>query len=244
MSFNYSPKIVNDGLILYIDTINNSCITSGDTNYNDLSKSNNNGNLINGALYDTEFLPNIKTDGINDYINCGNLTKELFKNNQYTVDVWMKIVGADRGDIFNIKEFISLPFNIRHDIGLTILDGSSNKIRLWTRVDTILDNLPITTAEAPRNTVFNFSVTVNTNGLVSMYFNGELDNNSTTLNSNLIDITDDVGSDFWIFANRSDLTTPSFPLNGNLYNFKLYNKCLTNNEIKQNYNTLKTRFGL
>ena len=77
-----------------------------------------------------------------------------------------------------------------------------------------------------------------------MYFNGELDNNSTTLNSNLIDITDDVGSDFWVFANRSDLTTPSYLLNGNLYNFKLYNKCLTIDEINQNYNTLKRRFGL
>lgn len=244
MSFSYSPKIVKDGLILYIDAINSSCIKSGDTNYNDLSKSKNNGDLINSTIYDTEFLPNIKTNGVSDYINCNNLTKELFVNNQYTVDLWMKIVGADRGDIFNIKEFISLPFNIRHDIGLFILAEPSNKIRLWTRVDTILDNLPISTGAAPRNTVFNFSVTVNTSGLVSMYFNGELDNNSTTLNSNLIDITDDVGSDFWIFANRSDVTTPNFALNGNLYNFKLYNKCLTDNEIKQNYNTLKTRFRL
>lgn len=244
MSFSFSPKIVTDGLILYIDPINSSCIKSGDTNYNDLSKSKNNGSLINGSIYDTEFLPNIKTDGINDHVNCGNLTKELFKNNQYTVDVWMKIVGINRGDIFNIKEFISLPFNIRHDIGSFITDQSSgNKIYLWTRVDTILNPIAISTGSAPRNTVFNYTVTVATNGVVSMYLNGVLDNNSTTLTSNLINITDDIGSDFWIFSNRSAPTTPNLALNGNLYNFKLYNKCLTNDEIKQNYNTLKTRFG-
>jgi hypothetical protein len=242
MSFNFSPKIVTNGLILCIDPINSSCIISGQTSYKDLSKSNNNGNLVNGAIYDNVFLPNIKTNGISDYVNCNNLTKELFKNNEYSVDVWMKIIGVNRGDIFNIKEFISLPFNIRHDIGLIV--GTDNKVSTWTRIDTILNPQAVSVGTITRNTPFCFTLTVNTSGRISMYLNGILDNNTTILTSSLLNIIDDVGSDFWIFSNRSAPTTPSLSLNGSLYSFKLYNRALSQQEITQNYNATKKRYGL
>ena len=33
-------------------------------------------------------------------------------------------------------------------------------------------------------------------------------------------------------------------LNGKIYSFKLYNRVLTTKELQQNYNSLKTRFGI
>jgi len=248
MSFNFSPKIVQEGLILYIDPVNKNCITSGETVYKDLSKLKSEGLLVNGAAYDNSFFPNIKTDGVNDYINANNLTTELFKNNEYSVDVWMQINGVNRGDIFNIKEFISLPFNIRHDIGAYI--ETSNQIYIWTRIDTVLNQnngwsqVSRSVGVVPRNAPFCFTLTVNTSGRISIYINGVLDNNTWNLSSSLLNIIDNVGSDFWIFSNRSAPTTPSFALNGNLYNFKLYNKSLSQIEVLQNYNSLKNRFGL
>jgi hypothetical protein len=242
MSFHFSPKIVTDGLILYVDPVNPNCIISGQTNYNDLSKSENNGVLVSGTTFDNVFLSNIKTNGTNEYINCNNLTKELFKNNEYSVDVCMKINGVARGDIFNIKEFISLPFNIRHDIGAYI--QTNNTVQVWTRIDTILNPIANSVGTITRNTPFCFTLTVDKFGRISIYFNGLLDNNTTILTSSLLDVIDNVGSDFWIFSNRSTPTTPNFSLNGNLYNFKLYNRALSQQEIQQNYNTLKTRFGL
>jgi hypothetical protein len=242
MSFNFSPRIITDGLILYIDPANPSCIISGQTSYSDLSKSKNSGNLVNGAIYDNVFSPNIKTSGTNEYINCNNLTKELFKNNEYSVDVWMKINGANRGDIFNIKEFISLPFNIRNDIGAYI--QTNNTVQIWTRIDTVLNPIANSVGTITRGAPFCFTLTVNTSGRISIYFNSILDNDTTILTSSLLNIIDDVGSDFWIFSNRSAPTTPNFSLDGNLYSFKLYNRALSQQEITQNYNATKKRYQL
>ena len=104
MSFNFSPKIARDGLILCIDPINSSCIISGQTSYRDLSKSNNNGNLVNGAIYDNVFSPNIKTNGISDYVNCNNLTKELFKKIMENLKNVLMIEVGCRGLVEGVNE--------------------------------------------------------------------------------------------------------------------------------------------
>jgi hypothetical protein len=36
----------------------------------------------------------------------------------------------------------------------------------------------------------------------------------------------------------------NYPLDGNVYNFLMYNRVITQAEITQNYNATKTRFGL
>ena len=240
MSGNVAPRIVTDNLILYIDAGNENSYVSGGTSCIDLSKMGNNSSLINGPTFNSANGGSIVFDGINEYINCNNLTKELFKNNEYCVDVWMKMGGVDRGDIFNIKEFISLPFNIRHDIGAYI--QTNNRVQVWTRIDTILNPIANSVGSITRGTPFCFTLTVDKFGRISIYFNGLLDNNTTVLTSSLLNIIDNVGSDFWIFSNRSTPTTPNFALNGNLYSFKLYNRALSNQEVLQNYNATKIKY--
>jgi hypothetical protein len=39
MAFNYSPKIVTDGLVLYLDAANSKSYVSGSTTWNDISRS-------------------------------------------------------------------------------------------------------------------------------------------------------------------------------------------------------------
>ena len=45
MAFRYSPKIVTDGLVLYLDAANTKSYVSGSTTWNDLSKTPNNGSV-------------------------------------------------------------------------------------------------------------------------------------------------------------------------------------------------------
>ena len=51
MSFNFSPKVTTDGLVLFLDVAN---IKSFDgVNWLDLSRSSNNGSLINSPTYNS-----------------------------------------------------------------------------------------------------------------------------------------------------------------------------------------------
>ena len=52
MSFNYSPKIITDGLVLYLDAANIRSYVSGSTTWNDISRVGNNGNLITAVTQD------------------------------------------------------------------------------------------------------------------------------------------------------------------------------------------------
>ena len=68
MSFNYSPKIVTDGLVLYLDAANTKSYVSGSTIWNDISRGGNTGTLINGPTFNSSNNGVITFDGINDYV--------------------------------------------------------------------------------------------------------------------------------------------------------------------------------
>ena len=53
MVFNYSPKVVTDGLVLYLDAANPNSYVSGSTTWGDLSRGGNNSTLTNGPTYST-----------------------------------------------------------------------------------------------------------------------------------------------------------------------------------------------
>jgi hypothetical protein len=66
MAFNYSPKIVTDGLVLYLDAANSKSYVSGSTTWSDLSRGGNNGTLTNGPTYSSAKGGIIILDGSND----------------------------------------------------------------------------------------------------------------------------------------------------------------------------------
>jgi len=78
MSFNFSPKIVTDGLVLYLDAANTKSFISGSTTWNDISKNKNDGTLINGPTFNPNNMGSIVFDGLNDYVNCGKNSSILF----------------------------------------------------------------------------------------------------------------------------------------------------------------------
>ena len=53
MAFNYSPKIVTNGLVLCLDAANPKSYVSGSTKWNDLSKNYLNGTLTNGPTFNS-----------------------------------------------------------------------------------------------------------------------------------------------------------------------------------------------
>ncbi len=68
MAFNYSPRVVTDGLVLYLDAANQYSYVSGSTSWNDISRGGNNGILTNGPTYNSANGGSIVFDGTNDLI--------------------------------------------------------------------------------------------------------------------------------------------------------------------------------
>jgi hypothetical protein len=85
MSFHYSPKIITEGLVLYLDAANTRSYVSGSTTWNDISRSGNNGTLINGPTFNSGNGGSIVFDGVNDYVALGN----NFQNGPLTILTWI-----------------------------------------------------------------------------------------------------------------------------------------------------------
>ena len=73
MAFSYSPKIVTDGLVLYLDAENTRSYPGTGTTWSDLSRDGNNGTLTNGPTVDSGNGGSIVFDGSNDYVDFDDI---------------------------------------------------------------------------------------------------------------------------------------------------------------------------
>ena len=74
-----NPNIVEDGLVLYLDTGNERSYPGSGTTWYDLSGNGNNGTLVNGATFSSVNGGVFVLDGVNDYINIDlNLTNQSY----------------------------------------------------------------------------------------------------------------------------------------------------------------------
>jgi hypothetical protein len=211
MAFNYSPKIVTDGLVLYLDAANQYSYVSGSTSWNDISRGGNNGTLVNGPTYNSANGGSIVFDGTNDYVSGS--TQNL---STYTMCIMIKIsafrIGAGIfGGNDGINPYIQLGGNNNWQFNNAFVSTNTPTLNQWTYVcgvqtSTNIQNLYVN--QTLVNSASGFSSTLNNNYLIAQRSIGAIHTNCT------------VG-----FA-------------------QIYNKALTAQEIQQNYNATKTRFGL
>jgi len=232
MAFNFSPKVVTDGLVLYLDAANSKSIVSGSTTWTDLSRGGNNGILTNGPIFDSGNGGSIIFDGTNDYVNCGNSIN--LRISVGSIFTWIKRTGNGTrvGEIFIHNQSGLSPFGgfemyidrTTKKIGMTIRNSNNN-------AQGVISNSSITTG------LWANIVGVFDGSTVSIYLNGVQDINVISTISSLGITTQVLG----IGAAISDST---YNLKGNIGQTLLYNKALSSQEVLQNYNATKTRFGL
>ena len=99
MAHNYSPKIVTDGLIFYVDAANTKSYVSGSTIWNDLSKTFTTTNLFNTPLYTPTNNGGILFDGVNEYGETPRLT--VLRPDYVTMCAWVKYTGTQNQIVFS-----------------------------------------------------------------------------------------------------------------------------------------------
>jgi hypothetical protein len=228
------PNIVVDGLVLALDAANTKSYVSGSTIWNDLSRNNNNGTLVNGPTFNTGSGGSIVFDGADDFVDCGTSATSTIRNQtQFTLNFWFKKFLS--GNDFNLGAFddlIQKGFFIQWFSDSNVYFGVMNEVRAYNYV-----GLPYV------NNWFNFTFVFD-GTLVGSINKAKLYINSTSqslLNSGAISST--VPSNV-LPLTLGKLTNYNSLGKGNLSVVQLYNRALSAQEVLQNYNATKTRFGL
>jgi hypothetical protein len=233
MAFHFSPKIVTDGLLMYLDAANTKSYIGSGTTWNTISKGSINGTLINGPTFSSANGGSIVFDAIDDFVRIGVGSNWYpMSTSAVTFDAWVKSPGLGSGNIQN--GIISLGY------GLFLIMTSAGNIQLGV-YDVITSGLSYVIS-ANVNTLDNkWHHIVSTNdGLTSkIYIDGVFNSSNSALFYG--DIKPEwYGSLCGVGINANNPLVTSF--NGNISIVKVYNKALSAQEVLQNYNATKTRF--
>ena len=223
MAFHYSPKIVNDGLILYLDAANSKSFQVGSTTWNDLSKNKQSGTLQSGATYSSLNGGCITFDGVDDVVDISNVNI-LSYTGSGTIDFIYKVNSTPASDFRNVWGFSNNLFQYENNGGFMLF--------VWRYDDLNYDGVSTDISQTDLNT-YHITCTYTTIGssTFKVYKNGVLAS-SKVVSKPLINST-----------NSLSLGGTS-QQNCNIYNLKTYNIELSSKEVLQNFNALKSRFGL
>jgi hypothetical protein len=219
------PNIVTDGLVLNLDASNIKSYPGTGNIWDDLSRGGSNGTLINGPTFDNGNGGSIVFDGVNDYIG---ITTTPNLTNPLTICAFV-----NTSLVTSSNQVIYGPFANGQDNWLSI---SNNKVQIFATQTSDVNNFSITgTTTIQANTWYHITGIVN-NNVLQIYINGIFEAISTTQAFT-------VGG--WNSTARiGQRATGQFPFNGRIAYMQGYNRALSSQEILQNYNSTKSRFGL
>lgn len=232
MSVNYNSKIVTDGLVMYLDAANSKSYLGTGTTWFDLSGNGNNGTLVNGLSYSSNNAGNLVFNGTNNFITIPEIT---LLSSGSTVSAWLNIADFSTGKSSTGRVFIRGDSNFNRVVAFynggysieTNTNGNPHEIAGRTTGNVL-------SSQIIAGSWFHFALVFNS-GVFTGYINS-IQTGSASITNNLTvnRIGDETGYD----ANY-----PSF-FKGNMNLFSVYNRALSTNEIQQNFNAIRGRFGI
>jgi hypothetical protein len=228
MAFRYSPKIVTDGLVLYLDAANIKSYVSGSTLWNDLTINSNNGVLTNGPTFSSSNAGYLIFDGTNDYvdtnINMSGYTDFTLSMYAKTLDTWPISGTTFRALCGNTGGGSYVRMNINPTSVNVLFFANGPGTFMQTEVFNTSNNI---------NDWYHYTFTRSTT-FQRIYLNGVLKSEVTF--SNVTSLTN--------YYRAVGTYATSYLWNGYISDYRIYNRALSSTEVLQNYNALKARFGL
>ena len=223
--------MIQDGLVLALDASDRNSYASGSTTWFDLSGNNSNTSLVNSPIFDSGSTNAIVFDGVNDYAYINSQSKILTPT--FTICSTVNPLNFTNAVIFT-RETARLNLGISYGVS----NGAYFFIR-GSNYPTAELNGVYQTYPFQLNTWYHVTFIVDIPGNnYKMYVNG-----SQIWSSNIA-----LGTDFQnpgvegVIASRYGGAAAN--ANIKLGSFHFYNRVLSATEILQNYNAIKTRFGL
>ena len=217
MALSRGPKIITDGLILCLDAADKKSYSgSGDTWY-DRSGNGSNGTLVNGVGFDSANGGSLSFDGSNDYVNA-----PLTKSVSCTFSFWAKTTTISANPML---------FNAGASGGGPDLFFYAGRIS-WNTWDGDNNRFASTPASVTDGNYHHYVVVNDSASNAKLYYDGVLLGTATykdaSANTNLT-IGGNIASYMW---------------NGNIASTTIYNRAVTASDVLQNFNAMKSRFGI
>lgn len=224
MAGSSGPDIITDGLLLALDAGDNNSYNrttpAAPTVWNDLSGNGNNGALTNGPTSNNSNGGSIVFDGSNDYVEL-NTNNIITGTNPFTFEAFYKVTNAS----------VAAELLGNYGSGYT-----SNTIWISGRYGVYINAAVPYFQGAPLGLgTYHMAFTRTSAGACTLYKNGVIDGTATSTTSI------SPGQNFRI---GSDVNGIAEVFGGELYCLKVYNRALTTVEISQNFNALRSRFGI
>jgi len=225
------PQIVKTGLVLRLDAGDIASYIGSGTTWTDLSGNNNNGTLVNGVGYSSANGGSLVFDGLNDYISINN-SSTLNLSSGLTISIWFYSGTVSANNYLYLK-------------GRTDFDNYNPLISTvggyeWTGVNGRARYIP-SAGFINNNTWYNLVVSHNSGNIPNIYLNSVLSTSHTFIegvsnfalgtNTNPVGINADIPRGY--IGN----------FNGQISSIFVYNRSLTAEEVQQNFNATKARFG-
>jgi hypothetical protein len=246
MGLSHSPSLVMDGLVFSIDAGNLRCYSgSGNTAFGLVGGIG--GTLVNGVGFTSSNNGSFTFDGTNDYIGTNNI--DLSGANKVTVILWTKILNY-REVVSTSNILFEFSTNFNNTNGGFVVSFADDSAGIYE------STFPISLA-LKGNGSYNISAFSKTlvndlawhhwacifdksqNGIETfLYIDGIL--RTPTLTPILGSNTDNFDNTILSIAGRLG----SYNSNISLSNLHIYNRVLSAQEVKQNYNATKKRYGL
>jgi len=241
MAFIHSPKIVTDGLVLCFDAGNTKSYPGSGTVWNNLTLlTPTSGTLTAGPTFNGNNGGTIVFDGTDDRVLIPNDDNIRIGTSSYSIDAWVKPTALPASSTAGIIYRKNTGNSTEVDMSI-FNQGSAYVLR------TLLSNTACTTAtvysssalNVSTNTWYHFCVTRSASN-AAFYQNGEL---IGTLTNVAIDAC--VSTATAASASIGAVSNGLQPFSGNIAIVRLYkDKRLTADEVLQNYNATRTRFGV
>jgi hypothetical protein len=221
----YSPKVVTDGLVLALDAANIKSYSGTGTTWSDLSGNGNTGTLTNGPTFDSGNGGSIVFDGVDDVVN----TSFAGSVNDLTVECWFNGTKTARNHLWNFGSGGTSGHNLNcnfndsgYDLWMYWDGGGTNRVRY--NIDG--------------------SFTDSTNKLIT--FTHTSTTNKVFLNGSELTITESGGTQSFANVNATGVFNLGSvgPFSGKIFRVVVYNRALTPQEILQNFNATRSRFGV
>ena len=223
-------NIVTDGLVLYLDAANTKSYPGSGTAWSDLSRSGNNGVLTNGPTFNSGNGGSIVFDGTNDYAQT--TSNPIANDSSFTLETWVNFTNFNNSLFRPIIDCGNLGVG---SLGYCLAKNTSNNLYLAINTGFVGISNTIT-----NNIWYHIVATASktANYTMSIYLNSVL---GTVNASAITSVLTNSQTSIRLMSNYVGTVLYS---QGNIGITRIYNKALTPQEIQQNYNATKSRYGL
>ena len=241
MGIRRGPNIILDGLVFMADAANPESYPGSGTTWNNLTVTQNNGTLTNGPTFESGNGGSINFDGTNDIAVFGSSNLLTGDNCQAaTLCGWAKWTGTDREYIASVKRsssnstLFALSINQNNSAASSagraavVTRNAANSAHIYTSYDGDYDD----------GVWHNIVGRVDGNN-VTLFVDGI---ERAAVTSGMQSVTDNTAA--FTIGGFSVGFAGGFFMDGNVAQVSFYRRSLDSDEILQNYNAMKGRFGL